>query len=73
MQAIAPYTIYTASIALGYEKKKRVLDSGRRAHKVRDAKGLVAPYENRTHGKCLEGIYVTTTPMVLLLPHWSQL
>ena len=25
-----------------------------------------APYENRTHGKCLEGIYVTTTPMVLL-------
>ena len=26
-----------------------------------------APSGNRTQGKCLEGIYVTTTPMVLLL------
>ena len=26
-----------------------------------------APTGNRTQGKCLEGIYVTTTPLVLVL------
>ena len=30
-------------------------------------KRILAPSGNRTQGKCLEGIYVTTTPMVLLL------
>ena len=29
--------------------------------------GPTAPTGNRTQGKCLEGIYVTTTPLVLLL------
>ena len=37
---------------------------------MKSAKGKrssFAPTGNRTQGKCLEGIYVTTTPLVLLL------
>ena len=32
---------------------------------------ISAPSGNRTRGKCLEGTYVTTTPMVLLL-HFEE-
>ena len=31
----------------------------------------VAPSGNRTQGKCLEGIYVTTTPKVLCICCWN--
>ena len=40
---------------------------GRPAEDIQKEKEFSAPYGNRTHGKCLEGIYVTTTPKVLMM------
>ena len=53
---------------VGNEKKVAIwwmVDVKRNSAK--EKRSSVAPTGNRTQGKCLEGIYVTTTPLVLLL------
>ena len=42
-------------------------------HCISSKSKIVAPTGNRTQGKCLEGIYVTTTPSALAIKWWQKI